>query len=75
MTKSLKIAIAFITLLLCIGIIGVTSAKTSDSKSVNASFWAPTEKAMGIEGELKPDSAMTFSIPMTQKVTLDGVQS
>lgn len=72
--KTIKTAVAFTTLLLCVAMIGVTSAKTSDSKSANVSFWVPAEKAMGVEGELKPDSAITFSIPMTQKVTLDGLQ-
>lgn len=72
--KTIKITIVFIALLLCAGMIGVTSGKASDSKSANASFWAPAEKAMGVEGKLKPDNAITFSIPMTQKVTLDGVQ-
>jgi len=78
----IKFASAFIALLLCVAIIGEVTvkashnemAKSSDNKNVNASFWTPTEKAMGVKGELKPDNSISFSIPMTLKVSLDGIQ-
>jgi hypothetical protein len=78
--KTIKIASAFIALLLFVGVIGVISAnaqqnqtaKSSDAKS--AGYWASTEKAMGTEGKLKPGNAITFQIPVIQKVSLDGTQ-
>jgi hypothetical protein len=78
----IKFASAFIALLLCVAIIGEVTVKTShnemvkssDNKNVNAGFWTPTEKAMGVKGELKPDNSISFSIPMTLKVSLDGIQ-
>ena len=72
--KTINIAIVLIALLFCATMIGVISAKNSDTKDGNSDFWAPTEKAMGVEGKIKPGNAITFSIPMTQKVTVDKVQ-
>jgi hypothetical protein len=70
--KTIKIASAFIALLLFVGVIGVISAnaqqnqtaKSSDAKSACAGYWASTEKAMGTEGKLKPGNAITFQIPV-----------
>jgi len=70
----------FTTLLLYIAIIGGISAKAcdsasnSDDRNASNSYWASTQKAMGVEGELKPDNTITFGVLMTQKVTLDGIQ-
>lgn len=69
----------FTTLLLCITLIGGMSARAcdspniSDDRNANDSFWASTQKVMGVEGELKPNNVITFGIPMTQKVSLDGI--
>lgn len=79
--STIKFATAFITLLLCVAIIGEISTKTtqhgseksSESQNATAGFWESTQKAMGVKGELKPDNAIAFSIPMTQKVSLDGI--
>ncbi|WP_292389597.1 LppY/LpqO family protein [Methanosarcina sp. UBA5] len=79
--KTIKLATAFIALLLCVAIVGEISAKaphtetvnSSDDKNVSDSYWASTEKTMGVKSELKPNDAITFSIPMGEKVTLDGI--
>jgi hypothetical protein len=61
------------------GIIGGVPVKACDSsggsgdRNVSDSYWASTEKAMGVEGMLKPDNAIVFDIPMTVKVSLDGI--
>lgn len=80
--NTIKFASAFIVLVLCVAIIGEVTvkashnemAKSSDNRNVNNGFWIPTEKAMGVKGELKPDNSISFSIPMTLKVSLDGIQ-
>ena len=80
--NTIKFASAFIVLVLCVAIIGEVTvkashnemAKSSDNRNVNAGFWTSTEKAMGVKGELKPDNSISFSIPMTLKVSLDGIQ-
>jgi Domain of Unknown Function (DUF1259) len=80
--NTIKFASVFIALLLCVAIVGEVTAKaspsemtkSSDNKNVNAGFWMPTEKAMGVKGELKPDNSIAFSIPMTLKVSLDGIK-
>lgn len=79
--NTIKFATAFITLLLCVTIVGEISTKAvqrgsekpSDSQNTTAGFWESTQKAMGVKGELKPDTVIAFSIPMTQKVSLDGI--
>lgn len=79
--NTIKFAALFIALLLCVAIVGEIStkapqcdpAKSSASMNATASYWVSTQKAMGIKGELKPDNTIAFSIPMTQKVSLDGI--
>lgn len=79
--NNIRFATAFIALLLCVAIIGEISTKAPQSESANysvdknvsASYWASTEKTMGVKGELKPDNAISFSIPMTLEVSLDGI--
>lgn len=80
--NTIKFANAFIALLLCVAIIGVTSANSpqsgsvdpSDDMNVSAGYWGLTEKTMGVKGDLEPDNTITFSIPMTLKVSLDDIQ-
>jgi len=79
--NTIKFATAFIALLLCVAMVGEISTKALQSESANssvdknisASYWALTEKTMDVKGELKPDNAISFSIPMTLKVSLDGI--
>lgn len=81
MRQNTKFVTAFIALLLCVAIIGEISTKatqqgsekSSDSQNATVGFWESSQKAMGVKGELKPDDTIVFSIPMTQKVSLDGI--
>jgi hypothetical protein len=79
--KTIKLASMFVALLFFVALTGEISAKTPqiesgntfNTQSVDEDYWGPTEKAMGLEGKLKPDKTITFSIPMTLKVSLDGI--
>lgn len=77
---TIKFATAAIALLLCVAMISAVSAKaydsakSSDDKNARDSYWAATQKAMGVEGKQKPDNAITFEIPMTTKVILDKIE-
>lgn len=76
----IKFATAAIALLLCVAIVSSVSAKafdsakSSDDENARDSYWAATQKAMGVDGKLKPDNTITFEIPMTTKVLLDKIE-
>lgn len=73
--KAIKFTSVFITLLICLMIIGTVSAKTYDSENASTlEDWQSVEKAMGEKGNVSPDGAITFAIPMTLNVTLDGIK-
>lgn len=73
--KAVKFASVLIALLICLMIIGAASAKIFDSENASASeYWKPVEKAMDEKGNVSPDGAIEFTIPMTLNVTLDGVK-
>lgn len=73
--KLIKFGNTLVILLLLVMIVGIVSAKNTDSENASASeYWKPVEKAMGEKGEVSPDGAIKFTIPMTLNVTLDGIK-
>ncbi len=73
--KAIELVRMFIALLVCTTIVGEVSAKMSGSENASASeYWRPVEKAMGENGKISPEGAIRFDIPMSSKVTLDGIQ-
>jgi hypothetical protein len=56
----------------------VVAAQTAKLEPTQVGFssnpsWKDVEQAMDVKSELKPDGAITFSIPMSLKVTLDDI--
>lgn len=73
--KAIKSTSIFITLLVCLTIVGTVSAKTYESENASASeYWKPVEKAMGEKGRVSPDGTIEFTIPMTLNVSLNGIK-
>ncbi len=79
--KGIKFVSGFLALLLCVAMIGEIAVntsqraeeKSSSDQNINIDYWVPVEKAMGEKGEISPDGAIKFTIPMTLNVTLNNI--
>jgi hypothetical protein len=72
--NAITYAIFVAAMLFLATITGQIGVNASRSDQLTDAYWAPVEKAMGVQGDVGEGGAIKFDVPRNLTVTLDGVR-